>query len=146
MGKKTRRAAEAARGTAADPARAMRKQVEGQVRSSHKLVGVMPDDMAREVEGAGVYPFTFTSAFILAGAVLLGTIIIPFLLDGQGVYIGLSTTLACPLLLAAAIAFTRYFVDSRRGICFGFWLTFVIALLAATLICWLLFYKGIMIG
>ena len=148
MGKKKNRAAEAARGTAADPraeAQRLRKEAEDMTRNSKKLVGVMPERMADELKASGTYPFTFKSAFILTGAALLGFAIIPFLLDGWGVPISLSATIACPILLAAALAYTRYCIDSDRLFCRGFIITFVVTFLATLLICWLLFYQGILI-
>lgn len=147
MGKKTK-AQLAARGTVADPARdaqRLRSDAKQQVGTSAKLVGVMPEGMADEVKATGFVPFTFKSAIILAIAVLLGTIAVPFLASKAGVGIGLSTTCAAPILTASALAFTRYFVDSERGLCRGFYVTFLVAFAALTLICWLLFFQGIMI-
>ena len=148
MAKKKNRAAAAARGTAADPraeAQRIRSEAQDMMRDSRRLVGVMPERMADEVKASGTYPFTFKSAFILAGAGLLGFVVIPFLLDGQGVSIALSTTLSAPILLAAALAYTRYYVDSDRLFCRGLVITFVVTLVATALICWLLFYQGILI-
>ena len=139
----------AARGTVADPTRKdadrLRTEAKQSVGKSAKLVGVMPEDMANEVQATGTVPFTFKSAFLLAGAVLLGTIAIPFFAFQVGVSVGVSTTCAAPMLTAAALAFGRYFVDSKRGLCRGFYLTFLVAFGAMTLICWLLFFKGILV-
>lgn len=147
MAKKSR-AQLAARGTMADPSRKdaerLRAEAKQSVGRSAKLVGVMPDDMANEVQATGTVPFTFKSAFLLAGAVLLGTIIIPFFASQAGVGIGVSTTCAAPVLTAAALAFGRYFIDSKRGLCRGFYMTFLVTLGAMTLICWLLFFQGIL--
>lgn len=149
MSKKKNRAAAAARGTAADPssaARELRQEAKRQTADSKRLVGVMPETMANEVKTtAGVYPFTFKSAFIIAGAALLSTIIIPFLATQAGGSIQLATTLATPPFLAAALAFTRYFVDSDRGLTRGFFITFAVTFFALLAICWLLFYQGILI-
>lgn len=148
MAKKKNRAAVAARGTAADPcaeAQRIRSEAQDMMRDSRRLVGVMPERMADEVKASGTYPFTFKSAFILAGAGLLGFVVIPFLLDGQGVSIALSTTFSAPIMLAAALAYTRYYVDSDRLFCRGLVITFVVTLVATALICWLLFYQGILI-
>ena len=143
-----KRAKAAARGTAADPGRAareMRREAQRQTEDSRKLVGVMPEGMADEVKKTGVYPFTFKSAFAIAAAALLGTIVIPFLVSGSGVSVALSTTVTLPVLMAAALAVTRYFVDSDRGLCRGFIITLVVAYIAVLLICWLLFYQGILL-
>lgn len=149
MSKKKNRAAAAARGTAADPTaagRELRREAQRQTANSRKLVGVMPERMADEVKASSdTYPFTFKSAFILAGAALLGTIVIPFFATQAGGTIGFATTAALPPLLAVALAFTRYFVDSDRGLTRGFFITLAVALLALFVICWLLFYQGIML-
>lgn len=96
----------AARGTVADPTRKdadrLRTEAKQSVGKSAKLVGVMPEDMANEVQATGTVPFTFKSAFLLAGAVLLGTIVIPFFAFQVGVSVGVSTTCAAPMLTAAA--------------------------------------------
>lgn len=146
---KKRKAQLAARGTAADPSRKdaerLRAEAKQSVGKSVKLVGVMPEDMANEVQATGTVPFTFKSAFLLAGAILLGTIIIPFFASQAGVGIGVSTTCAAPVLTAGALAYGRYFIDSKRGLCRGFYLTFLVAFGAMTLICWLLFFQGILV-
>lgn len=105
----------------------------------------MPEDLANEVTATGSVPFTFKSAFLLGGAVLLGTIVIPFFASKAGVGIGLSTTCAAPVLTASALAFSRFFLDSKRGLCQGFFITFAVALASLTLLCWLLFFRGIMV-
>lgn len=148
MSKKKSRAAVAARGTAADPssdARKIRQEAQDMMRDSKKLVGVMPERMADEVKATGSYPFTFKSAFILAGAALLGTIVIPFFATQAGGTIGFATTTALPPLLASALAFTRYFIDSDRGLVRGFFITLAVTFAAVLVICWLLFYQGIML-
>lgn len=148
MSKKTKTQI-AARGTAADPSRGDAERLRGEARqsvqTSAKLMGVMPEVMANEVAATGFAPFTFKSAFLLAGAILLGTIVIPYLASSAGVDVGLSTTCAAPVLTAAALAFGRFFVDSKRGFCKAFYLTFLLALGAFLLICWLLFFQGILI-
>lgn len=139
----------AARGTAADPLRQDAANRGGGVEQaklkSSRLVGVMPEEMAREVRAGGFVPFTFKSASILAIAVLLGTIVIPFIASRAGVAIGVSTTITMPFLTAGALAFTRYFIDSERGWCKGFYLTLLVAFGTTALVCWLLFFRGIMV-
>lgn len=148
MSRKTK-AQIAARGTVADPSRKdaerLRTEAKQSVQKSAKLVGVMPEDLANEVTATGSVPFTFKSAFLLGGAVLLGTIVIPFFASKAGVGIGLSTTCAASVLTASALAFSRFFLDSKRGLCQGFFITFAVALASLTLLCWLLFFRGIMV-
>ena len=148
MGRKSR-AEIAARGTVADPSR---RDVAGcggdmnhEALKSAKLVGVMPEEMAREVRASGSVPFTFKSAIILAVSVLLGAIVIPFFMSRIGVAIGTSTTISLPFLTAGALGCTRYFIDSERGFCKGFYLTLLVTFVATALACWLLFYKGSMV-
>lgn len=156
MSKKKHKSRAAALGTAAGPrfkegrsgredADRLRRKAQESVRSSQKLVGVMPEQMAEDIRETGSYPFTFKSAFIIAAAALLGTIAIPFLASQAGIWIGLSTLMSLPLLLAASLAYTRYFVDSRRGWCRGFAVTFLVAFVACAAVVWLLFYQGIML-
>ena len=125
-----------------EAAELLRGEAKRSVAASSKLVGVMPEQMAKEVEHTGVVPFTFKSAFIIAGAILLGTILIPYGASLYGVGIGISTTASLPILTAAALACTRYFIDSSRGFCRGFVLSFVLSFAVLTLLCWLLFSKG----
>ena len=155
--KKSNRARDAARGTSADPALksdeklevspadALRRQAVDNVARSSKVVGVMPEALADEVRESGVYPFTFTSAFIIAGALLVGTIFVPFLATRAGATVGEATTCAVPPLAALALAFTRFFIDSKRGFCRGFFITLGVAFACCLLLCWLLFYQGILI-
>ena len=53
---------------------------------------------------AGVAAFSFKSAFILAGAVLLGTVVIPYAASLAGAPVNITVMVAPPLLIAAARA------------------------------------------
>lgn len=142
--KRTNRARAAARGTAADPARVALAGGE-RLGDDVKLKGVMPETMAESISrSAGVAAFSFKSAFILAGAVLLGTVVIPYAASLAGAPVNITVMVALPLLIAAALAGTRYVVDTDRGFCRGALITFAVAWAASLLVCWLVLYQGVM--
>lgn len=88
--------------------------------------------------------FSFKSAFILAGAVLLGTVVIPYAASLAGAPVNITVMVALPLLIAAVLAGTRYVVDTGRGLCRGALITFAVAWAASLLVCWLVLYQGVM--
>ena len=56
----------------------------------------------------------------------------------------ITVMVALPLLIAAALAGTRYVVDTDRGLCRGALITFAVAWAASLLVCWLVLYQGVM--
>lgn len=88
--------------------------------------------------------FSFKSTFILAGAVLLGTVVIPYAASLAGAPVNITVMVALQLLIAAALAGTRYVVDTDRGLCRGALITFAVARAASLLVCWLVPYQGVM--
>lgn len=89
--------------------------------------------------------FSFKSAMIILMGALIGTIVVPYLLSLVGVAYNLGGVIGITLVTGYAIAYTRYFVESKKGYCKNFWLTYAgfgIAL-AAISIFWL--YLGIYI-
>ena len=106
--------------------------------------GVITEDRVEEqVERTGTYPFTFDSSAIIAGAALLGYLILPAALLGVGVEARLSMLVLGPLLISGALALTRYFLDSKRGPGRGFWVTLVVSFLALLAITYLMAFRGI---
>lgn len=109
-----------------------------------KLHGVITEQMVPEqVERSGLYPFTFSSAAILMGCALVGGILIPWQTQKIGISVDLSMVLALPPLLALGLAVSRYFIDSKRGLCRGFWIVFAITWAASALILYLMLFQGI---
>ena len=87
---------------------------------------------------------SFKSAFILAGAALLGAVVILYAASLAGAPVNIAVMVALPLLIAAALAGTRYFVDTDRGLCRGALIAFAVAWAASLLVCWLVLYQGVM--
>ena len=144
MAKRDKNRAAAARGTAADPHRAQGDGVRG--RNDVKLKGAVTQDVADVVsERSGVAAFSFRSAFLIAGAVLMGSIVVPYLASLVGIPVRASATIATPPLLAAALASARYLIDTDRGVCRGFFVTFVVVFAVSLAVCWLLLYQGLLL-
>ncbi len=114
--------------------------------SKTKLHGVITEQMVPEqVERSGLYPFTFTSAAILMGCALIGGILIPWQAEGLGAPVNLSMVVALPPLLAMGLAVSRYFVDSKRGICRGFWIIFGVTWAISALVLYMMLFQGILL-
>lgn len=143
--KRTNRARVAARGTAADPARVALAGGE-RLGEDVKLKGVMPETMAESISrSAGVAAFSFKSAFLIAGAVLLGSIVIPYLASLAGMPVDIAVMGALPPLLAAALATSRCFIDADHGFGRMFAIIFGVTYAAALLVCWILLYQGLLL-
>lgn len=111
-----------------------------------KLHGVMTEDMVPDqIERAGTHPFTFSGALLITGSVLLGGFVVPLQLSGAGIEFRASALVLQPLFTATALAVSRYFVDSRRGACRGFWVTFVVTLVVCFALLYALLYKGLLL-
>jgi len=120
------------------------KKRRADITTSVKMHGVITEDRVQEqVERTGTYPFTFGSSAIIAGAALLGYLILPAALLGVGVEARVSMLVLGPLLISGALALTRYFLDSKRGPVRGFWVTLVVSLLALLAITYLMAFRGI---
>ncbi len=69
--------------------------------------------------------FGFKSALaILAGAVG-GTIIFPLLLSLLGVNANFSIMIGNTFITSFGIAYSRFFIESKKGLCKSFWLTYL---------------------
>lgn len=109
-----------------------------------KFHGVITEDGVQEqTERTGVYPFTFTSSAIIAIAALLGYLVLPMLLVLAGVGVKMTTLVLGPSCVALALAATRYLIDSKRGVIWGFWVTFAVTLVVLLAITYLLVFQGI---
>lgn len=118
----------------------------GESAGRRKLHGVITQDRVEEqVERTGIHPFTFSSALLIAAAVCVGGIVVPFVANRMGGDMRLALNVALPVLLAAALGVGRYFVDSRRGVCRGLWVTMGVTLIACALVLYLLLYQGLLL-
>ena len=152
MAKKTHRVQRAARGTAADPGRGTEGQRSSAASAAHatpsrtKLHGVISEAMVDEqVKRSGTYPFTFSSSLILFAAAFVGAVLTPYAAEALGHDVRVASVLGLSVLLSAALAMTRYFLDSRRGLCRGFWITLVVSFAACLLVSGLLVFSGIVL-
>ena len=76
------------------------KKRRADITTSVKMHGVITEDRVQEqVERTGTYPFTFGSSAIIAGAALLGYLILPAALLGVGVEARVSMLVLGPLLI-----------------------------------------------
>jgi hypothetical protein len=82
-------------------------------------------------------------AAIIAAAALLGYLVLPAALLELGIEARASMLVLGPLLISAALALTRYFLDSKRGPIRGFWVTLVTTLVALLVITYLMAFLGI---
>lgn len=109
-----------------------------------KLHGVITEAMVPEqTERAGLAPFTFSSALLIMGAALVGGILIPWQASTWGIDVNVSMTAALPPLLALALAVSRYYVDTDRHACRGFWVLLGATWLVTLVILYLLLFCGI---
>lgn len=159
MGRKQSRAQLAARGTSADPNARVTGEGTGEPAPSggrgsskatpgaagrRKLHGVITEDYLKEqVERTGTYPFTFSSSIIIAVSALLGAVVIPYLAEIQGLDARAAGVCALSVLVPCALAGTRYFLDSDRGVCRGLWVTLGVSFAAVLLVSYLLYFKGV---
>ena len=136
MGKKNRgRAEAAARGTAADPSRV--------ALAGGERLG--PESAAQTIaRNAGVAGFSFKSSFLIAGAVLLGAVVVPYLVSLAGGSVAVTVLVALPPLLAGALAYARSFIDTDAGLSRGFFAIFGVTYIAALILCWLALYQGVL--
>ena len=109
-----------------------------------KLHGVITEARVEEqVERSGSYPFTFTSSFILFVAAFAGFVLVPYAAGHFGADTRVASVVGISVLLPPALALTRYFLDSKRGICRGFWLTLGVSFAVCLLVSGLLFIGGV---
>lgn len=152
MAKKPSKKQKAARGTAADPNRSSEGRTstaatdKRESPSRTKLHGVISEAMVDEqVERSGTYPFTFSSAFILFAAAFVGAVLVPYAADSLGLDAKVASVVGLSVLLSIALASTRYFLDSKRGVCQGFWITLGVSFVACLVVSGLLVFSGIVL-
>ena len=168
MARRKSRAQRAARGTAADPNRERAAAPEGAAGAGTpgkggasgggkgagapggsarpKLHGVITEAMVPDqLERSGTYPFTFSSSLILFVAAFAGGVLVPALAGELGLDARVATVAGISVLLPLALALTRYFLDSKRGLCRGFWITLGVSFAVCVLVVSLLLFGGILL-
>lgn len=68
--------------------------------------------------------FGFKSALIIVAGGALGTVVAPYLLSIIGISKSLGVVMGNALITSFAIAYTRFFVESKIGFCKKFWMTY----------------------
>ncbi|VYU67321.1 hypothetical protein [Clostridium tertium] len=69
--------------------------------------------------------FGYKSALIIIFGAVTGTIIFPAFLSIFGVSYNFSIMIGNTFITSLAIAYARYFIESKKGICKGFWLSYL---------------------
>lgn len=80
----------------------------------------------KEKEDTKLKPFSLQSALGIVISSLIGGIAFPFLLSLFGVNINLGITLGNVFITSFGFAWTRFFIDSKRGYCKDFWKQYAI--------------------
>lgn len=86
---------------------------------------------------------SFKSGMILMVSAAIATLVFPYLLSLVGVDFGLGAIIGNVLITSFAVAYTRYFVETKRGFCFGFWRLYVLFAISFAIIGWFWVYKGV---
>ncbi len=109
-----------------------------------KLHGAMLEDMVdHHVERTGIYPFTFTTAFVLFFTSVFCCVVLPLIAGNNPESTPTIISISISLLMPTALAFSRYFVDSKRGICAGFYRTWMVTFAICVAVCYYLFVQGV---
>lgn len=69
--------------------------------------------------------FSFKSAIIILLGAVVGNIVFPMFLANFGVSINFSVMIGNMFITSLALAFVRYFIESKKGLCKGFWLNYL---------------------
>lgn len=86
---------------------------------------------------------SFKSGIILMVAAAIANLVAPYLLYMAGLDYKLGAIIANVIITAFAVAYTRYFVETKRGFCFGFWRLYLLFAIAFGTIGWFWVYKGV---
>ncbi|WP_300383762.1 hypothetical protein [Clostridium sp.] len=87
--------------------------------------------------------FGFKSAFLIVFGGVVGSVVFPFLLSYLGVGKDLSMLIGNILFPSLAISYSRYFVESKKGICKEFWINYGIFALSFGIITYFWRYLGV---
>lgn len=70
--------------------------------------------------------FGFKSAFIILISAIIGSILVPMFLSNLGMDVKLANIIGNLIFPGLGIAYTRYFIESKKGLCKGFYLTYLL--------------------
>lgn len=83
-------------------------------------------DMRKTKTDYGIPTFGFKSAILIVTAAVISTIIIPFLLQYIGINFEMAAIGANTIITSYAVAYSRYFIESKKRFCNKFWYTYLI--------------------
>lgn len=83
-------------------------------------------DMRKTKTDYDIPTFGFKSALLIVGAAIVSTIVIPMLLQVTGLNFEVVAIIANTLITSYAVAYSRYFIESKKGYCKKFWYTYLI--------------------
>ncbi len=89
--------------------------------------------------------FSFKSALLIIVGGIVGTILVPILFSMFGVSFNLSVVLGNTFITSFTIAYSRYFIESKKGFCKGFWINYGLFALAFGVIAYFWRYVGLFI-
>jgi len=69
--------------------------------------------------------FSFKSAFLLVIAGGVATLVVPFLLALVGIDRNISIVLGNGIIMGGALAYSRFYIETQRKKCKGFWFTYI---------------------
>lgn len=68
--------------------------------------------------------FGYKSALVILLGAITGTIILPMLLSALGISTNFSILLGNTFVTSFAITYSRYFIETKKGYCKGFWMNY----------------------
>ncbi|MGO1041925.1 hypothetical protein ACTPEO_04250 [Clostridioides difficile] len=86
---------------------------------------------------------SFKSGLILMVSALVGTIVFPFFLSMFGINYKLGVVIGNTIITSFAVAYTRYFIETKRGFSYGFFRMYILFALSFAIIGYFWIYKGI---
>lgn len=69
--------------------------------------------------------FGIKSSLVLILSGIMSTLILPFLLSLVGIDKNISIVIGNTIILGFALAYCRFFIETKRGICKKFWQTYI---------------------
>lgn len=89
--------------------------------------------------------FGFKSALLIIVGGIVGTMILPMLLSVFGISLNLSIVLGNTFITSLAIAYSRFFIETKRGYCKAFWINYGLFALSFGIISYFWRYIGLFI-
>ncbi|MDV4150686.1 hypothetical protein R0131_07535 [Clostridium sp. AL.422] len=89
--------------------------------------------------------FGFKSALLILIGAITGTIILPIVLSLFGVSQNLGILIGNTVITSFTISYSRFFIESKKGFCKGFWISYLLFSLALGFISYFWRYIGLYI-